>query len=157
MSASLSEVVPSPANRAGRGPSERPQRAARGHRLSICYLAPGHRLLSTIGPTRNVLSLARALARHAEVTVAFRNVLDDCAPADLRVVEIQPGARRPAAIVDDAATVIPLELATVTRPDGAPNLRKLIAALRRRPALGRDLAALGRAGLRCCRLTTVTA
>jgi glycosyltransferase involved in cell wall biosynthesis len=60
--------------------------------------------LSTIGPTRNVLSLARALARHAEVTVAFRNVLDDCAPADLRVVEVQPGARRPAAIVDDAAT-----------------------------------------------------
>jgi adenosylhomocysteine nucleosidase len=54
-------------------------------------------------------------------------------------------------IVDDAATVIPLELATVTRPDGAPNLRKLIAALRRRPALGRDLAALGRAGLRCRR------
>jgi glycosyltransferase involved in cell wall biosynthesis len=75
----------------------------RGHKLSVCYLAPGHSLLSTVGPTRNVLSLARALARHAEVTVVFRSVLDDCAPADLRVVEIQPGARREAAILDDAA------------------------------------------------------
>ena len=73
------------------------------HRLSVCYVAPGHGLLSTVGPTRNVLSLARALARHADVTVAFRSVLDERAPADMRVLEIQPDARRDAAIVDDAA------------------------------------------------------
>jgi len=76
---------------------------ARGHRLSVCYLAPGHSLLSTVGPTRNVLSLARALARHADVTVAFRNVLDERVPADLRVLQVQPGTRRAVAIVDDAA------------------------------------------------------
>ena len=73
------------------------------HRLSVCYVAPGQSLLSTGGPTRNVLSLAGALARHADVAVAFRNVLDERAPADLRVLEIQPGARREAAFVDDAA------------------------------------------------------
>jgi glycosyltransferase involved in cell wall biosynthesis len=76
----------------------------RGHKLSVCYVAPGHSLLSTVGPTRNVLSLARALARHADVAVAFRTVLDDQAPADLRVLEIQPNARHGAAILDDAAT-----------------------------------------------------
>lgn len=74
-----------------------------GHKLSVCYLAPGHSLLSTVGPTRNVLSLARALARHAEVTVAFRSVLDDNVPPDIRVVEMQPGAESRLEIVDDAA------------------------------------------------------
>jgi hypothetical protein len=83
--------------------SERTQRTAPGRKLSVCYLAPGHSLLSTVGPTRNVLSLAQALSRHADVTVAFRNVLDDQAPAGLPVVEIQPGCRRDAVIVDDAA------------------------------------------------------
>jgi glycosyltransferase involved in cell wall biosynthesis len=74
-----------------------------GRRLSVCYVAPGNSLLSTVGPTRNVLSLARALARHADVTVAFRSILDDEAPADLRVLEVQPDAPRRAAIIDDAA------------------------------------------------------
>jgi adenosylhomocysteine nucleosidase len=54
-------------------------------------------------------------------------------------------------IVDDAATVMPLELATFTGSDGAPNLRRLLNALRHRPRLGRDLAALGRATLRAKR------
>ena len=75
---------------------------ASGRKLSVCYVVPGHNLLSTMGPTRNVLSLARALARHAEVTVAFRGVLDDRMP-EVRVVEIQPCVRRRAAILDDAA------------------------------------------------------
>jgi glycosyltransferase involved in cell wall biosynthesis len=64
---------------------------------------PGHNLLSTRGPTRNVLSLARALARYADVTVAFRRVLDACGPEDLRVIELQPGGRRAPEAVDDAA------------------------------------------------------
>ncbi len=72
-------------------------------RLSICYLVPGHNLLSTVGPTRNVLSLAGALGRYADVTVAFRRVLDERAPADLRVIELQPGVRPEAGALDDAA------------------------------------------------------
>jgi len=72
-------------------------------RLSVCYLVPGHNLLSTMGPTRNVLSLAGALARYADVTVAFRRVLDARPPAGLRVVELQPGGRREADVIDDAA------------------------------------------------------
>jgi glycosyltransferase involved in cell wall biosynthesis len=76
---------------------------ASARKLSICYVVPGHNLLSDVGPTRNVLNLARALARHADVTVAFRNVLDDRAPAELRVIEIQPGAPRGSAVLDDAA------------------------------------------------------
>ena len=71
-------------------------------RLSICYVVPGHDLLASVGPTRNVLSLARALSRHADVTVAFRRVADTDVPSDLRVLEIQPDAV--AATVDDAAT-----------------------------------------------------
>ena len=80
-------------------------RTARAHpeRLSVCYLVPGHNLVSTMGPTRNVLSLARALARHADVTVAFRRVIDERAPADLGVIELQPGARPEVDVVDDAA------------------------------------------------------
>jgi hypothetical protein len=75
---------------------------AHRHKLSVCYVAPGQGLLSTVGPTRNVLSLARALGRQAEVAVAFRNVLDERAPSDLRVLEIQPRARRGTTVVDDA-------------------------------------------------------
>jgi glycosyltransferase involved in cell wall biosynthesis len=72
-------------------------------RLSVCYLVPGHNLLSTMGPTRNVLSLARALGRYADVTVAFRRVLDAHPPADLPVLELQPGARAQAEAVHDGA------------------------------------------------------
>lgn len=80
-------------------------RAVRAHseRLSVCYLVPGHNLLSTMGPTRNVLSLSRALGHYADVTVAFRRVLDEQPPADLGVVELQPGARLETDVVDDAA------------------------------------------------------
>jgi glycosyltransferase involved in cell wall biosynthesis len=72
-------------------------------RLSVCYLAPGHNLLSTMGPSRNVLSLARALERYADVTVVFRRVLDQGPPADLPVIELQPSASRQSMIVDDSA------------------------------------------------------
>jgi glycosyltransferase involved in cell wall biosynthesis len=70
-------------------------------RLSICYVVPGHDLMSTMGPTRNVLSLARALGQWADVTVAFRCLADASAPADQRLLEIEP--RASAATVDDAA------------------------------------------------------
>lgn len=71
-------------------------------RLSVCYVVPGHDLMSTIGPTRNVLNLARALERWADVTVAFRRVADERRPDGMRVLELQPGG--PATTVDDAAT-----------------------------------------------------
>lgn len=70
-------------------------------RLSICYLVPGHDLLASVGPSRNVLNLAQALERHADVTVAFRRIAEKEVPAGLRVREIQPGGA--AATVDDAA------------------------------------------------------
>lgn len=71
-------------------------------RLSVCYVVPGHDLMSTIGPTRNVLNLARALEEWADVTVAFRRIADAKAPDGIRVLELQPGG--PATTVDDAAT-----------------------------------------------------
>jgi glycosyltransferase involved in cell wall biosynthesis len=73
----------------------------RPRRLSVCYLVPGHDLLASVGPTRNVLNLARALGRHADVTVAFRRIADAEVPKGLRVLEIQPDVT--AATVDDAA------------------------------------------------------
>lgn len=71
-------------------------------RLSICYVVPGHDLMSSMGPTRNVLSLARALHRWADVTVAFRRLADAQPPQGQRLLEIEP--RADAATVDDAAT-----------------------------------------------------
>ena len=45
-------------------------------RLSICYAAPGHTLLSSAGSTRNILAVADALSEWADVTVAFRRVAE---------------------------------------------------------------------------------
>lgn len=70
-------------------------------RLSICYVVPGHDLLATVGPSRNVLSLARSLSRHADVTVAFRRVNRPDVPPGLRALEIQPAAA--ATTIDDSA------------------------------------------------------
>jgi glycosyltransferase involved in cell wall biosynthesis len=71
-------------------------------RPSICYLAPGHYLLSSSGPTRNVLSLATALSTDANVTVAFRRVLETPESSSFAVAEIEPGPAQPAPH-DDAA------------------------------------------------------
>lgn len=70
-------------------------------RLSVCYVVPGHDLVATVGPTRNVLSLARALSRHADVTVAFRRVSKPDVPAGLQALEIEPAADTTK--VDDSA------------------------------------------------------
>jgi len=72
-------------------------------RLSICYLVPGHNLLTSAGPTRNVLNLAGALGQWADVTVAFRRVLEPMSADGYRVVELDPGAEGAASYVDDAA------------------------------------------------------
>jgi glycosyltransferase involved in cell wall biosynthesis len=70
-------------------------------RLSVCYVVPGHDLLASVGPSRNVVNLAQALSEWADVTVAFRRVADVQLPTGLRVLEIQPTTR--AATLDDAA------------------------------------------------------
>lgn len=72
-------------------------------RLSVCYVAPAQNLLPSAGPTRNVLSLAHALAEWADVTVAFRRVLDPAHEGPARVLEIDPGAAPHPRPVDDAA------------------------------------------------------
>jgi glycosyltransferase involved in cell wall biosynthesis len=72
-------------------------------RLSICYVVPGHSLVATAGPTRNVLNLARALGQLADVTVAFRLAIDAQAPDNFHVVEITPDRPRTVHPADDAA------------------------------------------------------
>jgi glycosyltransferase involved in cell wall biosynthesis len=57
--------------------------------------------MSSVGPSRNVVNLARALSQWADVAVAFRGIADSHLPDDVRVLEIQPG--RVAATTDDAA------------------------------------------------------
>jgi glycosyltransferase involved in cell wall biosynthesis len=59
------------------------------HRLSICYVVPGHHLLSSAGPTRNVLSLAEALSPCADVTVAFRTVTQPPVDGEYTVMAIE--------------------------------------------------------------------
>jgi len=74
-----------------------------GRRLSICYIVPGHNLLTTAGPARHVLSLAGALGELADTTVAFRGVLEPVAGSNFSVLEIEPGGNRTKTAVDDAA------------------------------------------------------
>ncbi len=58
-------------------------------RLSILYAAPGHALLSTSGPTRNMLSLAEPLSQWADVTVAFRHLLEPVKTNAFKVMAIE--------------------------------------------------------------------
>lgn len=71
--------------------------------FSVCYVVPGHNLLSSAGPSRNVLSLAGALAEWANVTIAFRRVLEPASTGRFTVLEIDPVSGRPPRRVDDAA------------------------------------------------------
>lgn len=72
-------------------------------RLRVGYLVPGHRLVPSAGPTRNVLSMSGELATLADVTVAFSDGLTG-APPGVRTLEIAPGtAEERSGIVDDAA------------------------------------------------------
>jgi glycosyltransferase involved in cell wall biosynthesis len=73
-------------------------------RLSVCYAAPGHALLSTSGATRNILSLAGALSHWADVTVAFRHVLEPIKAEHYRVVAIEPYIGNYTNSKDDLAT-----------------------------------------------------
>jgi len=72
-------------------------------RLSICYAVPGHYLLPEVGPSRNVLSVAEALSKLADVTVAFRKVVGPVDSAPYRLVELDPKASLSSVLVDDSA------------------------------------------------------
>ena len=67
-----------------------------GPRLSICYALPGQDLIPGSSRTRHVLSLARALARSAQVTVVFVRVLGDVGDESFEVSALEPGVRTPA-------------------------------------------------------------
>ncbi|MFB3903569.1 MAG: glycosyltransferase [Acidobacteriota bacterium] len=75
-------------------------------RLAICYAAPGHSPVPTSGTTRNILSLAEALAAWAEVTVAFRYIPDLAVelPIGISLEAIENGHRRKGETLDDEAT-----------------------------------------------------
>ena len=72
-------------------------------RLSLCYVAPGHALLSTAGSTRNMLSLVEALSQWADVTLAFRTLLEPIEPGKFNVITIEPQAAHTAQPQDDVA------------------------------------------------------
>ncbi len=74
-----------------------------GRRLAICYAAPGLSLLASSGPTRNVLSLADALSEWADVTVAFRTILEPVATSRFQVIAIDPGTTGDQRYDDDNA------------------------------------------------------
>lgn len=73
-------------------------------RLSLCYAAPGHSLLSTSGTTRNILSLAQAMSRWADVTVAFRKIAEPVSQDGYKVVSIEPNRMNSNDPRDDLAT-----------------------------------------------------
>jgi hypothetical protein len=72
-------------------------------RLSICYVAPGRDLRPGTSHTRHVLSLARALAEDADVTVVFRRLLGAVGAEPFEVCALEDG--------------------TVSGPDATPSWR----------------------------------
>ena len=72
-------------------------------RASICFIAPGHTLLSTAGSTRNILATADALSEWADVLVVFRNVAERVSSPNFRIEQIEPGRAKQTAHDDVAA------------------------------------------------------
>ena len=72
-------------------------------RPSICYAAPGHALHGTSGSARNMLSLAKALSRCAEVTLAFRSIREPFRCDGFKVVAIEPDTTSDCGRKDDVA------------------------------------------------------
>ena len=62
----------------------------RGRRPSICHIVPGLDLVPGSASTRQTLGLARALAAHAEVTVAFRRVAGPVPHDPFDIVALEP-------------------------------------------------------------------
>ncbi len=72
-------------------------------RLSICYAAPGHTLLSSAGSTRNILAAADAMSEWADVTVAFRNIAEPVQSERFSVIAMEEGATEGSVAKDDVA------------------------------------------------------
>lgn len=72
-------------------------------RLSICYAAPGHTLVSTAGSARNILAAANALSAYADVTVAFRNISEPVTGTSFSTCEIYPTSDIDESARDDVA------------------------------------------------------
>jgi len=71
--------------------------------LSICYAAPGHFLLPEVGPSLNVLSVAEELSKTADVTLAFRKVIQPPESPPFTILELDPECDPSAPLVDDSA------------------------------------------------------
>lgn len=63
----------------------------RAQRLSVCYVDPGRDFRPGSSHTRQVLTLARALAREVDVSVVFRRLGGDPAGAGCPVSALEPG------------------------------------------------------------------
>jgi glycosyltransferase involved in cell wall biosynthesis len=72
-------------------------------RFSICYAAPGQRLLGTAGSTRNVLSVASAMSQWADVTVAFRSIAGAPPRRSFKIIAIDPDGSPAPDVRDDVA------------------------------------------------------
>lgn len=72
-------------------------------KLSICYAAPGHTLVSTAGSARNILATADALSAYADVTVAFRSIGEPVTDTNFAVREIFPAVATGQPARDDVA------------------------------------------------------
>jgi hypothetical protein len=75
----------------------------RAQRLSVCYVDPGRDFRPGSSHTRQVLTLARALARDVEVSVVFRRLDGDPTDADGPVSALEPGG----ATSDQATGAVP--------------------------------------------------
>lgn len=72
-------------------------------RLSICYAAPGHSLVSTSGSARNILAAASALSAYGDVTVAFRNISEPITNRGFETRSIFPATDAKKSARDDVA------------------------------------------------------
>jgi glycosyltransferase involved in cell wall biosynthesis len=72
-------------------------------RLSVCYAAPGHTLVSTAGSARNILAAANALSAYADVTVAFRSISEPVTGTSFATREIFPATTTDQSAKDDVA------------------------------------------------------
>jgi glycosyltransferase involved in cell wall biosynthesis len=72
-------------------------------KLSICYAAPGHTLVSTAGSARNILAAANALSDYGDVTVAFRSISEPVTGTSFTTREIFPATTANQPAKDDVA------------------------------------------------------
>ncbi len=72
-------------------------------RLSVCYAAPGHTLLSSAGSTRNILAAADALSEWVDVTVAFRDIAEPVVANRFEIIAMDDAGNQRGTRADDVA------------------------------------------------------